>query len=198
MPNAPRVGGLGSCGGARRGRGPLTGDRCSSKNETMVASPSRCVWVLLSYRIPREPSTPRIAVWRRLKRLGAAQIGDGLVALPADARTQEQLEWLAEEIAEANGTSTLWRAELTGAAQERALVRGLTAARAAEYTAVAVKARALREGAPDDAMKARDLRSLRRELRRIQRRDFFPPVERDLARAEVTALAESLLAGPRS
>ena len=70
------------------------------------------MWVLLSYRIPREPSTPRIAVWRRLRRLGAAQIGDGLVALPADARTQEQLEWLAEEIAEADGTSTLWRAEL--------------------------------------------------------------------------------------
>lgn len=164
----------------------------------MVASPSRCVWVLLSYRIPREPSTPRIAVWRRLKRLGAAQIGDGLVALPADARTQEQLEWLAEEIAEANGTSTLWRAELTGATQERALIRDLTAARAAEYAAVAVKARAVRDGAPNDTKKTRDLRSLRRELRQIQRRDFFPPVERDLARAEVTALADSLLTEPRS
>jgi hypothetical protein len=46
-----------------------------------------------------------------------------VVALPADARTQEQLEWLAEEIAEANGTSTLWRAELTSASQERDLIR---------------------------------------------------------------------------
>ena len=44
-------------------------------------------WVLLSYRIPREPSTPPIAVWRKLKRLGVGQIGDGVVALPADART---------------------------------------------------------------------------------------------------------------
>jgi membrane AbrB-like protein len=50
-------------------------------------------WVLLSYRMPREPSTPRIAVWRKLKRLGIAQLSDGLVALPADARTREQLEW---------------------------------------------------------------------------------------------------------
>ena len=40
-------------------------------------------WVLLSYRLPREPSTPRIAVWRKLRRLGVAQISDGLVALPA-------------------------------------------------------------------------------------------------------------------
>ena len=39
-------------------------------------------WVLLSYRMPREPSTPRITIWRKLKRLGVAQLGDGLIALP--------------------------------------------------------------------------------------------------------------------
>ena len=54
-------------------------------------------WVLLAYRLPREPSTPRIALWRRLRRLGAAQLVDGLVALPHDARTREALEWLADE-----------------------------------------------------------------------------------------------------
>ncbi|MFR9773221.1 hypothetical protein [Nocardia sp. SC052] len=47
---------------------------------------------MLSYRMHREPSTPRIALWRKLKRLGFGQISDGLVALPADARTREQLE----------------------------------------------------------------------------------------------------------
>ena len=34
-------------------------------------------WVLLAYRLPRVPSTPRSAVWRKLKRLGVAQLGDG-------------------------------------------------------------------------------------------------------------------------
>ena len=42
-------------------------------------------WLLLAYRMPREPSTPRIAVWRKLGGLGVAKLGDGLVALPADA-----------------------------------------------------------------------------------------------------------------
>ena len=46
----------------------------------------RSDWVLLAYRLPREPSTPRITVWRKLRRLGVAQLVDGLVALPADAR----------------------------------------------------------------------------------------------------------------
>jgi DNA-binding transcriptional regulator PaaX len=47
-------------------------------------------WVLLCYRLPREPSAPRITVWRHLKRLGVGQLADGLVTTPADARTREQ------------------------------------------------------------------------------------------------------------
>ena len=68
----------------------------------------RLEWVLLAYRLPREPSTPRIALWRRLRRLGVVQVLDGLVALPADARTREQLEWLADEVLEADGEASVW------------------------------------------------------------------------------------------
>ena len=75
--------------------------------------------MLLSYRLPREPSGPRIAVWRKLERLGVARLGDGLVALPADARTREQFDWLAEEIGEAGGSAALWLAEPGTAAQEQ-------------------------------------------------------------------------------
>src|SRR5260370_8198376 len=66
-------------------------------------------WLLLAYRMPREPSTPRIAVWRKLTSLGVAKLGDGLVGLPADARSQERLEWIADEVAEAGGGATLWQ-----------------------------------------------------------------------------------------
>ena len=156
----------------------------------MVAQASRRVWVLLSYRIPREPSTPRIAVWRRLRRLGAAQIGDGLAALPADARTQEQLEWLAEEIAEAGGTSTLWRAELTSAEQEQAVVHEMATARSVEYEQITARAQAARRSTTPHTDSVRALRSLRRELRQVRRRDFFPPPQRDMAHSEVNALAE--------
>src|SRR5215203_4206421 len=65
-------------------------------------------WVLLAYRLPREPSTPRIALWRKLRQLGAAQLLDGLVALPADSRTREQLEWIADQVVEAGGTAEVW------------------------------------------------------------------------------------------
>ncbi len=146
-------------------------------------SPGR--WVLLCYRLPREPSTPRIGVWRKLERLGVARLGDGLVALPADARTREQLDWLAEEITEAGGTVTVWLATPGSAAQERAVAEAMRAARAAEYRAVIAQARAAAGTATD---RARALRRLRGELRRIARRDFFPPAERELARAAVDAV----------
>ena len=69
--------------------------------------------MLLSYRVPREPSAPRIAVWRKLKRLGVAQLSDGLVGLPDDARTREHLEWIAQEVREAGGQAGVWLAEPT-------------------------------------------------------------------------------------
>ena len=146
-------------------------------------------WVLLSYRVPREPSAPRIGVWRKLERLGVARLGDGLVALPADARTREQLDWLAGEVTEAGGTATTWLAVAGSAAQERAVAASMRAARAAEYQAVTEQARAAAGGTATE--RARAQRRLRGELRRIARRDFFPPAQRDAARAAVDALAST-------
>ena len=60
---------------------------------------------MLTYRLPREPSAPRTTLWRKLRRLGVAQLSDGLVALPADARTREQLEWIADDVVAAGGTA---------------------------------------------------------------------------------------------
>ncbi|MDP9219486.1 MAG: chromate resistance protein [Actinomycetota bacterium] len=141
-------------------------------------------WVLMSYRLPREPSTPRIAVWRKLRRLGVAQLSDGLVALPADARTREQLDWIAEEITELGGMAGVWLAQPGTSRQERDLATAMAAARAAEYDAVLAAAQQA-----DPAESSRVVRRLRAELRRIDRRDYFPPPQRDLARAAVAELA---------
>jgi hypothetical protein len=144
--------------------------------------------VLLSYRVPREPSSPRIAIWRKLKRLGVAQLSDGLVALPADARTREQLEWIAAEVTEAGGTATVWLAQPASGAAERELAARMAEARAAEYRSLQAEAEEAASAA--EGARATSLRRLREELRRIGRRDFFPPVERDTAVAAVEALAD--------
>lgn len=141
-------------------------------------------WVLLAYRLPREPSTPRIAVWRRLRRLGALQLVDGLVALPLDATTREALEWVADEVEQAGGEATVWLAEPAASTDEQALSRRMAEAAAADYRLVIEAAEATAE--PE---RRRTAARLRRELQRIRARDFFPPPERKRAERAVDRLA---------
>jgi len=154
----------------------------------------RTQWVLLAYRLPREPSTPRIALWRKLKRLGAVQVLDGLVALPLDSRNREQLEWLADAITDAAGEATIWVGELGSAAQERELAARMSEAIAHEYRVVIEEAEAL--AAQASGQERRSLARLRRELRRIRARDYFPPPERELAQQAVEELAATLERAP--
>jgi hypothetical protein len=153
-------------------------------------------WVLLAYRLPRVPSTPRSAVWRKLKRLGVAQLGDGLVALPADPRTREQLEWIAEEVTDHGGEATLWLGRPFDTNAASVVVSRMTAAVAAEYDAVAAEAAAVRTA--DAAARRRAVARLRRELHRIQGRDLFTCPQRDAARRAVEHLAAADTAGTRA
>jgi hypothetical protein len=151
-------------------------------------------WVLLSYRLPREPSTVRVGVWRKLRRLGVVQVLDGLVAMPADARTREQLEWIADEVLSANGEANVWLARPASAAQERSFAKRMADAVAEDYAAVTQEAdEAL---GLDDVLRARALRRLRGALGRIRQRDFFPPAERETAQRAVEALAASVATAP--
>ena len=144
-------------------------------------------WVLLCYRLPREPSTPRSAVWRTLKRLGVAQLGDGLVALPADARTREALEWVAEDVVDNGGEAMLWLGRPADRAGLEEITRRMTAAIAAEYRSVATGAEQAADA--DPATKRRIAARLHRELRRIADRDYFTGPERERARQAVTELS---------
>lgn len=150
----------------------------------MVTQPE-IEWVLLSYRIPREPSTPRIAVWRRLKQLGVAQVGDGLVALPADARTKEHFEWIAEQVIEASGEAIVWTATPTSRRESKALAREMTAARNDEYDELIAEI-----GRSENPIDHRTLARLRREWRRIDRRDYFRAGRREIARLAIAEIAE--------
>jgi hypothetical protein len=147
-------------------------------------------WVLLTYRLPREPSTPRIALWRALRRLGAAQLLDGLVALPADSRTREQLEWLADSVIEAGGQATVWLGQPASRSQERAIAAGMQAEVGAQYERLSAHAAEVQSAAV--GTRKRTLGRLRRELRRIRRRDYFRAPEGAEARAAVEALAASV------
>lgn len=153
-------------------------------------------WVLLAYRLPRVPSTPRSAVWRKLKRLGVAQLGDGLVALPADPRTREQLEWIAEDVTDHGGEATVWLGRPLDTNAASVVVSRMTAAVAAEYDAVAAQAASLETA--DAVARRRAVARLRRELHRIHGRDFFTCSQGEAAQRAVEQLAAADTAGART
>jgi hypothetical protein len=138
------------------------------------------LWVALSYRLPREPSRLRLAVWRRLKGLGAVLLHDAVWLLPADEKNREAFEWLAEEIEEQGGTAFVWEATSIGSAQDRTITAQFRAEADARYAAIAESALALsRLAARRRVNRARleqarrQLAGLERALRLEVRRDYF-------------------------
>ncbi len=144
-------------------------------------------WVLFAYRLPREPSTPRITLWRKLKRLGAVQLVDGLVALPSDPATVEAFDWLADEVVDAGGEAWTWRA--------RSSKRQLAELRDRLSETIAEEYRAFVAEAEDVAPTRRAVTRLRRELHQIQSRDRFGVKEGEQARRAVERLANRVEVG---
>lgn len=78
-------------------------------------------WLMLVYKVPREPTSSRVYVWRKLKQLGAVSVQDAIWALPSTPRTQEHFQWLAAEIMELGGEFSLFQSTLLLASDGDAL-----------------------------------------------------------------------------
>jgi hypothetical protein len=134
----------------------------------------RTRWLILIYQLPREPSRHRVAVWRKLRDLGALYLQDGVTALPEDAVTREQLEWLQLRVREAGGEATLWEAKPGTVAEEAELVEAFRSSREKTYRDIIARAERLRRKAEmgGGALSER-LGKLEREFRAERRRDYF-------------------------
>jgi hypothetical protein len=149
-------------------------------------------WVLLVYRLPREPSRHRVAVWRKLRDLGALYLQDGVAALPEDAVTREQLEWLQLRVREAGGEATLWEARPGTMAEEAELVEAFRSSREKAYRAIIARAERLRRKAQmGGAALSEQLRKIEREFRAERRRDYFRSPLRGEAAAALRAVREA-------
>ena len=84
-------------------------------------------WLLFLYKVPHQPSSHRVYVWRKLKRLGAVLLHDSVWALPMSSRSLAQFQELAAEIATLGGDSLLWEARLAVGIQDEVLVQALLA-----------------------------------------------------------------------
>jgi hypothetical protein len=142
------------------------------------------IWLLLAYKMPRDPTAGRVAVWRKLKQLGAVALQDAVWVLPSTPQTREQFQWLAAEIQEFEGEATLWESRLLADAMERRMIAQFSEPVESAY----------RDILRDLKKKRRDLISLSKRYQQILTRDYFrSELGKKVRAALVTAQGDAAL-----
>jgi hypothetical protein len=151
-------------------------------------------WLLLLYSLPTNRNTERVAVWRRLKKIGAVQIKTSTYLLPDEPAQYEQFQWLGQQVRDYGGDSTLVRAqEIEGLTREK-VVSLFNAARDKEYVDLKKALQAFigrrRKSEADSA--ATELERFTRQFRDLRQIDFF-----DSARGHEVAMLLRRAEGPK-
>lgn len=90
-------------------------------------------WLLLSYKVPSEPSSKRVSIWRRMKGLGAVYIQNGVCLLPKSDEHQRQLKMIQNEIAGAGGEALLLETTSVDKREEENILRRFNEERNDQY-----------------------------------------------------------------
>lgn len=69
-----------------------------------MASPS---WLLLTYKVPPDPATRRVALWRKLKGMGAVYLQNGVCLLPKTDDHVRRLKMIENDVAEMGGEAVI-------------------------------------------------------------------------------------------
>jgi len=149
--------------------------------------PAEQRWLLLIHQLPTKPAYFRVKIWRRLQGIGAVAVKNTVYALPANAETQEDFEWLLKEIVEGGGEAMVCEARLVDGLSDGQVRALFDAARDEDYEGLAKEARALSTAQDETDELPAQVRRLRKRLTEIAAIDFFGATGR--------LTAESLIAG---
>jgi hypothetical protein len=135
-----------------------------------------------------------------LVRLGAVPIKNSVYVLPATPTTQEDLQWVAREIASEGGEATLCTAQFVEGLRDDRVEALFHAAREADYVEVAEEARQATTGLPprlarDDERRGEldaTAQRLRKRMAEIASIDFFGAPGREPAESALQSLERRL------
>ena len=159
-------------------------------------------WLVFSYSLPsKAQSSPRVALWRRLRRLGAITLTGGIHVLPAREEDLEAFQWLAEEVQQAKGEAVVMRVVQFEGLTDADLIERFRRVRAEDYAAIETQASTLEERLrvglkPEERARLRErLERLRRQHAEVARIDFFDASEGSVVTAHLGRIAQALASG---
>jgi hypothetical protein len=160
-------------------------------------------WILLTYKVPPDPPRGRVAIWRKIKAMGAVYLQNGVCLLPNTDDHPRRLKMLENDIAELGGVCVLLETVALDKSQDDKVVARFMADRNEAYEEFIDKCadfegEIAKETAAEHFTYAEleendeDLKKLQRWLGQITKLDFYgAPLAAEAARR--LAGCESLL-----
>jgi hypothetical protein len=142
-------------------------------------------WLLFLAQLPSSPSSARVAVWRRLRTVGATSVLNGTWVLPHTAAHAQVFEQLLGLVQQYRGSGFVLSVAESAPGTDAAIVARFRADRGREYDELAERCTAFRTEIRKETRAGKfifaeleegeqDFEKLVRWLGKIQQRDFFP------------------------
>lgn len=159
---------------------PVTLANTLSKNR----SAKSLEWILLIHQLPPRPTNLRVRIWRKLQKLGAVAIKNSVYLLPANEKTNEDFQWLKQEIESAGGEAAVFRADAVEGTTDTEIISAFRKARDEEFAEITAEldglAGSIRQQTRGKHLSAGRLAAheteidrLHAELERVIANDFF-------------------------
>lgn len=160
-------------------------------------------WLLLTYKVPPEPAAKRIALWRRLKGMGAVYLQNGVCLLPKTDDHMRRLKMLENDVAGMGGEAVILETVALDRAQEDKVIARFKAdrdeqyrefiGRCADFEAEIAKERATNKFTYAELEEEdTDLKKLQSWLDKIRRLDFYGGTVAEEAAARLKGCEELL------
>lgn len=173
-----------------------------ARGDTAAAAGAQA-WLLLTYKVPAEPAKRRIALWRKLKALGAVYLQSGVCLLPKIESHIRRLKLLQNEIAAMEGDAVLLQTVGLDRIQEQKVIARFSSerneayqefiSRCYDFEAEIAKERGIGKFTYAEIEEnEEDLSKLQAWLEKIVRLDFYGASLRSEARARFARCAALL------
>lgn len=142
-------------------------------------------WLLLVYRVPTDPASKRVTIWRDLKRLGSLYLQQCVCILPDRDDLRAEIERIAEKIESFDGEHTLFEIPHLRRTDQKRIIESFQSLRNKEYQEIIeecetkfvkeVEFEQFRENYSFEEAEeiGQDLDKIRRWFDRIVNRDWF-------------------------
>ncbi|GAB1779879.1 Chromate resistance protein ChrB [Priestia megaterium] len=141
-------------------------------------------WIIFTYKIPSEPSSSRVRVWRNLKTLGVHYLQQSVCILPSKEEIIKKLKKLELFIHESGGETSILEIEKLSFSSEQMIISKFNQERTLEYDEFIEESNKFLKEIEDETNKENfsfreieeneaELRRLKKWLVKIKKRDYF-------------------------